>query len=152
MSNSSRVASLPSSIKSPVKDRKGIYKAYLLPMNSFYYGTEISTPPPSPPHIGKNTKSNGTVPVPIAIKSGLRLRIHFIRIQHFRLNTDPDPDPIQIRTQYGSGPNTDPDPIRIRIQSGSRALMTKKFKKNYSWKKFNFFFINTTIYLSLGLL
>ncbi len=30
--------------------------------------------------------------------TGLRIRIHFIRIriQHFRLNTDPDPDPIRI--------------------------------------------------------
>jgi hypothetical protein len=27
----------------------------------------------------------------------LRIRIHFIRIQHFRLNTDPDPDPILIQ-------------------------------------------------------
>ncbi len=25
--------------------------------------------------------------------SVFRIRIHFIRIQHFRLNTDPDPDP-----------------------------------------------------------
>ncbi len=33
--------------------------------------------------------------------AGLRIRIHFIRIQiwiqHFRLNTDPDPDPIRIQ-------------------------------------------------------
>jgi hypothetical protein len=28
-------------------------------------------------------------------KPGLRIRIHFIRIQHFRLNTDPDPIRIQ---------------------------------------------------------
>jgi septin family protein len=29
------------------------------------------------------------------LQAGLRIRIHFIRIQlqHFRLNTDPDPDP-----------------------------------------------------------
>ncbi len=27
----------------------------------------------------------------IVLSSGLRIRIHFIRIQHFRLNTDPDP-------------------------------------------------------------
>ncbi len=39
---------------------------------------------------------------------GLRILIHIIRIQHFRLNTDPDQDS-----------------MRIRIQSGSRALMTK---------------------------
>jgi hypothetical protein len=25
--------------------------------------------------------------------AGLRIRINFIRIQHFRLNTDPNPDP-----------------------------------------------------------
>ncbi len=33
------------------------------------------------------------------IKSGLRIRIHFIRIriQHFRQNTDPDLDPIRIQ-------------------------------------------------------
>ncbi len=46
----------------------------------------------------------------------LRIRIHLIRIriqlQHFRLNTDPDPIW-----------------IRFRIQSGSRALMTKNWKK-----------------------
>jgi hypothetical protein len=50
----------------------------------------------------------------------LWIRIHVIRIQHFRLNTDPDPNP-----------------IRIRIQSGSRALMTKNWKKNWL-KKFFF--------------
>ncbi len=70
-----------------------------------------------------------------SLKSGLRIRIHFIRIrnqfQHFRLNTDPDPDP-----------------IRIRIQSGSRALMTKDWKKIQLKKKFG---SKTTIYLSLGL-
>ena len=35
------------------------------------------------------------------LKSGLRIRINFIRIriQHFRMNTDPDPDPIRIRIQ-----------------------------------------------------
>ncbi len=67
---------------------------------------------------------------------GLRIRIHFIRIriqlQQFRLNKDPDP-------------------MRIRIQSGSRALRTKNWEKNYCWKKFNFFGSKTTIYLSLGL-
>jgi hypothetical protein len=30
-------------------------------------------------------------------KAGLRIRIHFIRIRHFRQNTDPDPDPIRIQ-------------------------------------------------------
>jgi hypothetical protein len=65
----------------------------------------------------------------------LRIRIHFIRIQHFRLNTDPDP--IRIRIKYGSGSN--PDQIRIRIQSGSRALMTKNFKKITAEKKLTSF-------------
>ena len=68
------------------------------------------------------------------LKAGLRIRIHFIRIQHFRLNT-----------------NADPDPIRIRIQSGSRALMTKNWKKITAEKKVNFFWSKTAIYLSLGL-
>ncbi len=26
-------------------------------------------------------------------QAGLRIRLHFIRIQHFWMNTDPDPDP-----------------------------------------------------------
>ncbi len=54
--------------------------------------------------------------------SGLRIRIHFIRIriQHFRQNTDPDPNPIR---------------IRIWIESGSRALMTKNVKKITAEKK-----------------
>ena len=51
---------------------------------------------------------NTDIKVDYLLGSGLRIRIHFIQIRHFRLNTDPDPDP-----------------IRIRIQSGSRALMTK---------------------------
>ncbi len=60
--------------------------------------------------------------------SGLRIRIHFIRIriQHFKLNTDPDP---------------------IRIQG----FNDQKLKKNYCWKKITFFCVKTTIYLSLGL-
>jgi hypothetical protein len=29
-------------------------------------------------------------------QAGLRIRIHFIQIQHFRLKTNPDPDPIRI--------------------------------------------------------
>jgi hypothetical protein len=29
--------------------------------------------------------------------AGLRVRIHLIRIQHFRLNTNPDPEPIRIQ-------------------------------------------------------
>ncbi len=51
--------------------------------------------------------------------------INAIRIQHFRLNT-----------------------IRIQYRSGSRALMTKNWKKNYSWICF---LTKTIIYLSLGL-
>ncbi len=42
-------------------------------------------------------------------------------------------------------------PIRIRIQSGSRALMTKSFKKITAEKKFSFFLSKTAIYLPLGL-
>ncbi len=41
-------------------------------------------------------------------------------------------------------------PIRIRIQSGSRALMTKNWKKIFSWEFFSFL-SKTAIYLSLGL-
>ena len=49
--------------------------------------------------------------------------------------------PIRIRIQ-----------IRIQIQYGSRALMTKNWKKNYSWKFFKiFFWSKTSIYQSLGL-
>ncbi len=61
------------------------------------------------------------------MKPGLRIRIHLIRIRHFRLNTDPDP---------------------IRIQR----FDDKKLDKIYRWKK-KFFWINDygTIYLSLGL-
>jgi hypothetical protein len=47
------------------------------------------------------------------LAAGLRIRIHLIRIQHFRLNTDPDPDPIRIQ-----------------------GFNDHKLKKtNYSWKK-----------------
>jgi hypothetical protein len=54
----------------------------------------------------------------LVFSSGLRIRIHFIRIRHFRMDTNPDPDP-----------------IRIRIQSGSRALKTKNRKKITAEKK-----------------
>jgi hypothetical protein len=64
-----------------------------------------------------------------SLKSGLRIRIHFIQIriqfQHFRLNTDPDPDP-----------------IRIQGFNDQRLKKTAE-KKNFGSK--------TTIYLSLGL-
>ncbi len=63
----------------------------------------------------------------------LRIRIHFIRIririQHFRL-------------KYRSGSGSNPDP---------GVLMTKNWKKFKAEKKLIFFFIKTTIYLSLGL-
>ncbi len=51
------------------------------------------------------------------------------------------------------GLNTDPDPIRIRIRikSGSRALMTKNWKKLHWKKNYIFFGSKATIYLSLGL-
>ncbi len=42
-------------------------------------------------------------------------------------------------------------PIRIRIQSGSRALMTKNWKKITAECFFYFFYDQTAIYLSLGL-
>ncbi len=43
-------------------------------------------------------------------------------------------------------------PIRIRIQSGSRAVMTKNWKKVTAKKKLHFFYIkNYNLYLSLGL-
>jgi hypothetical protein len=75
-------------------------------------------------------------PLPLPYFNGFRIRIHFlrirsrIRIQMIRVdaNTDPDTDP-------------DPDPIQIRIQSGSRALMTKNWKKITAEKKINFFLI-----------
>jgi hypothetical protein len=62
------------------------------------------------------------------IPPGLRIRIHFIRIQHFRLNTDPDPDPIRIQ-----------------------GFNDQKLNKITAEKKFNFFGSKTIIYLSLGL-
>ncbi len=76
-----------------------------------------------------------TVPVWPCSQSGVRIRIHFIRIriQHFRMDTNPDPDP-------------DPDPIRIQ------GFKDQKLKKNCSWKKNKkFFWSKTVIYLSLGL-
>jgi hypothetical protein len=48
--------------------------------------------------------------------SGLRIHIHFMRIQHFRLNTDPDPYPIRIQ-----------------------GFNDQKLTKNYSRKKIQFF-------------
>jgi hypothetical protein len=63
-------------------------------------------------------------------QAGLRIRIHLIRIRHFRLNTDPDP---------------------IRIQG----FYDQKSKENFSCKKIKIFFgiknRKTTIYISLGL-
>ncbi len=60
---------------------------------------------------------------------GLRIRINFIRIQHFRLNTDPDRDP------------TDPDPGLYWPKIGERITAEKNV----------FLGSNTAIYLSLGL-
>ncbi len=65
------------------------------------------------------------------IQTSVSARFHFlrirIRIQRLRLETNTDTDP-------------DPDPIRIRIQSGSRALMTKYWKKITAEKNIYFFF------------
>ncbi len=58
------------------------------------------------------------------LEAGLRIHIHFIRIQLFRLNTNPDP---------------------IRIQSGSRALMTKNWKKIAAEIFYFFFFKNCNL-------
>jgi RNA recognition motif-containing protein len=33
----------------------------------------------------------------VGLPAGLRIRIRFIRIQHFRLNTDPDPRALQLK-------------------------------------------------------
>ncbi len=63
----------------------------------------------------------------VMTESGLRIRIHFIRIQHFRLNTNPDSDPIRIQ-----------------------GFNDQKLQKKFSWKKKNFW-PKTAIYLSLGL-
>ncbi len=64
----------------------------------------------------------------LRIKSGLRIRIHLIRIriQHFRLNTHPDPDP--------------------------GGLITKNWRKKLQKKNIYFFGSKTIIYLSIGLL
>jgi hypothetical protein len=53
------------------------------------------------------------------LQSGLRIRIHFIRIriQHFRLNTNPDPEPIRIQ-----------------------GFNDQKLKKSTAEKKIKFFF------------
>jgi hypothetical protein len=54
-------------------------------------------------------------------KTGLLIRIHFlrIRIQSLMLETNTDPDP---------NPDPDPDPNPIRIQG----LNDQKLKKNYN--------------------
>ncbi len=73
----------------------------------------------------------------------LRLGILKIRVADPHLfHPDPDPD---LRL------NTNPDPDPIRIQSGSRALMTKNWKKITDEKNLIFFLSKTKIYLSLGL-
>jgi hypothetical protein len=99
---------------------------------------------PNPdPHPGQPPNQCGSGSTTLqATVTGLRIRIRFIRsrfrirIQDFRLKTDPDPGP-----------------IRIRIQSGSRALMTKNWKKIKPEKKIKKNFgSKTPIYLSLCLL
>ncbi len=60
---------------------------------------------------------------------GFRIRIHFLRIRIQR-----------IRVEANTDPDTDPDPDPIRIQSGSRALMTKNWKKVTAEKKIKFVF------------
>jgi hypothetical protein len=61
---------------------------------------------PAPASPGRKLESPGWLSTFTVIKAGqrsiskktrLRIRIHFIRIQHFRLNTDPDPDAIRIQ-------------------------------------------------------
>jgi hypothetical protein len=65
-------------------------------------------PPPRPEHLL----------VIRTLEAGLRIRIHMIRIQHFRLNTDPDQD-------------------QIRIQGFDDQILQKIYTKKY-----NFFFKN----------
>ncbi len=62
---------------------------------------------------------------------GFQIRINLIRIriQHFRLNTDPDPDPFRIRGLYD--------------QNLTKFKAEKKIEL--------FFWLKTTIYLTLGL-
>ncbi len=89
----------------------------------------------------------------------IRMRIQVIKTMRIHEDTDtqtsvvdpysffpdPDPDPeFDVGDPYGSG-------FRIRIQYGSRALMTKNWKKITPEKKVNFFLSKTAIYLSLGL-
>jgi hypothetical protein len=53
-------------------------------------------PPDKKQEIGCGNSSGGGL-VRELVQAGLRIRISFIRIQHFRLNTNPDPDPIRIQ-------------------------------------------------------
>jgi hypothetical protein len=47
------------------------------------------------------------------------IRIHFIRIQHFRLNTDPDQFTDPIESGSNPAPDTDPDPQPCQQQEVS---------------------------------
>jgi hypothetical protein len=74
-----------------------------------------------------NFKRKKSVFLVYYLSSGLRIRIHFIRIRNFKLNTNTDPDPIQIQ-----------------------GFNDQKLKKKQLKKK-KIFGSKTTIYLSPGL-
>jgi hypothetical protein len=61
--------------------------------------------------------------------------------RHFALTLQSPSSGFRIRIHF----------LRIRIQSGSRALMTKNWKKITAEKKIQFFLSKSAIYLSLGL-
>ena len=62
--------------------------------------------------------------------------MHCSVVDPYSFFPDQDPDPeFDVGDQYGSGFR-----IRIRIQYGSRALMTKNWKKITAEKKSKFFF------------
>jgi hypothetical protein len=45
--------------------------------------------------VAKSWGGKFSLVAPVWLQAGLRIRIHSIRIQHFRLNTDPDPIRVQ---------------------------------------------------------
>jgi hypothetical protein len=71
--------------------------------------------------VAKSWGGKFSLVAPVWLQAGLRIRIHSIRIQHFKLDTDPDP-----------------------------GFDDQKCKKNLLLKK-KVFGSKTTIYLSLGL-
>ncbi len=110
----------------------------------------------------RSLRSNNSKFVPflymLKYRSGLRIRIHFIRIriQHFRLNANPDPDPIRIQGFNDfSGvifalldPDPDPDsesgsgfririhwPDWIRIKSGSGSATLNRLNNTFARKE-----------------